>query len=137
MAISLDIDDLVLLKFTKNEENLVLRWEHSTEFEYNNEMYDIYKKKIVCDTTYYWCWKDNLETYIQKRFDELFANVFGNDFHNNNSQKRLSNIFKSLYYYKMKITNMNEMKSTLEYSYYSFSSISFLSSPPVPPPEIN
>lgn len=130
-------EDLTLLKFTESEEQEQLEWEHSEEFEYNNEMYDIIEKEINGDTTYYWCWRDNKETQLNKQLDELLVNGLVTDNHNNDTQKRLSNIFKSLYYYETRVTPSTLMQSALENSHYSFSNNSFLSSPPVPPPEIS
>lgn len=136
MIAGLEKEELVLLKFTEIEEQEQIKWEHSEEFEYNNEMYDIIEKEINCDTTYYWCWRDNKETQLNKQLDDLLVNELGGDHHNNDTQKRLSSIFKSLYYCETGVIRLTLMPPALENSHYSFSNISFLSSPPVPPPEI-
>lgn len=136
MITGLEKEELELLKFTKSEEEEQLEWEDSEEFEFNNEMYDIIVKEVKGDTTYYWCWRDTKETELNKKLDDLFVNGFGSDKQNNDTQKRLSNIFKSLYYKKKIVTQTFPHHPILENSHYCFSNISFSSSPPVPPPEI-
>lgn len=136
MKAGLEREELVLLKFTKSEEQKKIKWEHSEEFEFNNQMYDIIEKEINGDTTYYWCWRDNKETELNKQLDDLLVNELGGDQQNNDTQKRLSSIFKSLYYYETRLTPIVLTQPDLQNSHYSFSNISFSSSPPVPPPEI-
>lgn len=72
-------DELVLLKFSNSEIYTKLNWEHSREFEYNNEMYDIVKTTTTHDSTFYWCWWDNEETLLNKKLDTLYAFAIGID----------------------------------------------------------
>ena len=54
--------DLVLLKFSTAE--LIsphIKWKHSKEFWYQDQMYDIIDTEIKNDSIYYWCWEDNAE----------------------------------------------------------------------------
>ncbi|MFO7852577.1 MAG: hypothetical protein ACQERS_04840 [Bacteroidota bacterium] len=67
----IDRDELVLLKFTKEETQEKLRWEHPREFEYKHQMYDIVESKTVGDSVYYWCWWDIAETLVKKRISDL------------------------------------------------------------------
>lgn len=57
----MDDNELTLLKFTKNEaENLY--WEHSREFEFQDQMYDVVRMEESGDTIFYYCWEDHAET---------------------------------------------------------------------------
>lgn len=136
MIEGLEKNELVLLKFTAQESQTKLHWEHSKEFEYNDQMYDIVDTQIKGDTTYYWCWWDNEETKLNKQLDELLAYVLGNDPQNKDTQKQLSDFFESLYYFQVIPTPQVFSQHIKENSHYSFSCITFSSSPPVPPPEI-
>src|SRR5690606_39601506 len=50
MIAGMDEEELVLLKFTKEETQTKLRWEHSKEFEYDGQMYDIVSKEVKGDS---------------------------------------------------------------------------------------
>jgi hypothetical protein len=93
----LDKDDLILLKFSKEESQTKLRWEHSREFEYNRQMYDVVKTMTLGDTVYYWCWLDHKETNLNRRLDELTAQTLGIGHKFREKQELFVSFFKSLY----------------------------------------
>ena len=63
----IDKSELVLLKFSKHEVEEMLDWEHSKEFEFKNEMYDVVEKEETTDSISYWCWWDNEETKLNRQ----------------------------------------------------------------------
>jgi hypothetical protein len=69
-------DRLVVLRFLIEETETLLRWEHSGEFEYNSQMYDVIETWTVGDTVYYRCWWDREETKLNDRLRELAERVF-------------------------------------------------------------
>ena len=75
----MDKSMLVVLQFSKEETKTKLRWEHASEFEYNNKMYDIVEIKTVGDTVYYRCWYDHEETILNRQLEKLADQVLGND----------------------------------------------------------
>jgi hypothetical protein len=93
----LDKNELVLLRFTKQEEKKKLRWEHSKEFEFENQMYDVVETKTVGDTIYYWCWWDNEETALNIQLKNLVANALGTNSEKKEKQEHLLSYLKSLY----------------------------------------
>ncbi len=70
-------DGLVLLEFSKPETESLLRWEHSREFEYNGQMYDIVESWTVGDRVYYRCWWDRAETRLNNLLRELAVRSYG------------------------------------------------------------
>jgi hypothetical protein len=64
-------DRLAVLRFSKEETETLLRWEHSGEFEYKGQMYDVVQAWTVGDTVYYRCWQDREETKLNNRLREL------------------------------------------------------------------
>jgi hypothetical protein len=64
-------DRLVELRFAKEEAETLLRWEHSGEFEYKGQMYDVVQAWAVGDTLYYRCYRDREETKLNNRLKEL------------------------------------------------------------------
>ncbi len=95
-------EELVLLKFTEQEKQEKLKWEHSKEFEFNGNMYDVVDNEIKGDTTIYWCWLDDEETKLNKQLSELVSRALGNNPKNKENQKRLNNFFNSLFYSESK-----------------------------------
>src|SRR5690606_7222952 len=44
ILLHIDLSELTLLKFHRNEAEEVLDWEHASEFEFEGEMYDVVRK---------------------------------------------------------------------------------------------
>ena len=136
MISGIDSDELVLLKFTDEESQTLLHWEHSKEFEYKGEMYDVVESKTEEDTVYYWCWWDNEETELNKQLDDLVAFVLGNDPGRKGSQKQVEDFYKSLYCEPLPDRHMYLSQAEQTTSPYKFSYLAVSYPPPVPPPEI-
>lgn len=69
-----DEDDLVRLTFTAEEANQ-LEWEHSKEFKYQHQFYDVVRTEIADGKVTYVCWLDKQETEVNKKLDHLIADV--------------------------------------------------------------
>lgn len=129
-------DKLTLLKFTKEESLTRLNWQHSNEFEFNNQMFDVVETETCGDVIIYWCWSDKKETDFNIKMNKLLAKAIGNDQQNKEKQQRLNNFFKSLYFSHNQILLVAEVHDNLEISAFSFIYHSVNFPPPVPPPEI-
>jgi hypothetical protein len=97
MIAGIDKKELVFFKFSEKEITSKLRWEHSKEFEYNHEMYDVVEKKTIKDSVYLWCWWDFKETKLNKQLQSLLANVFQNDSKTKEKQEKVFSFYKLLY----------------------------------------
>lgn len=135
---NIDSSKLELLKFAQSEIQTKLRWEHSREFEFEHQMYDVVESKIVGDSIYYWCWWDHEETELNQLLKELAIQAFDQHPKNKQQQERLLNYLKSLYcihhleadsivYFP---PNSPSVADTIEYS-------SLCISPPTPPPRLS
>lgn len=89
--------ELVLLKFSAEEIETELKWEHSKEFEYKNEMYDVVETETRNDSTFYWCWWDYEETNLNKKLDKLVEQAAGTNNKNAEKANRISVFFSSFY----------------------------------------
>lgn len=137
MIDNMDKSKLVLLKFTKEESESKLRWEHSREFEYDGEMYDVVEKEEKGDSIYYHCWWDHEETKLNKQLNELVATAMGKNPMSKDKQERLSNYLKSLYCLEKSDNNLftqTEREISSDNIHFDYTSIFF--SPSSPPPEI-
>ncbi len=133
----IDKEELVLLKITEKEKGL-LRWEHSKEFEYRGEMYDVVECSIVGDTTYYRVWWDHKETKLNRQLQELVSTAMGKNQKKQENQNRLLSFFKSLYFAEATdLQFYNDTKLNRKFWFRLDFYWSFSHSPPVPPPEIS
>ncbi|MFQ3598711.1 MAG: hypothetical protein SNJ55_08730 [Chloroherpetonaceae bacterium] len=69
----IDKSELVHFTFSQSQIETDLRWEHSKEFEYKGEMYDIVETQIIGDSIHYVCWHDRAETKLNRRLQALIA----------------------------------------------------------------
>ena len=72
----IDKSELVLLRFSKKETKEKLDWEHSKEFEYQGEMYDVVNKIETTDSVAYWCWWDYEETQLNRQLAGLLLTTW-------------------------------------------------------------
>jgi len=68
---------LVLLEFSAAETGSLLRWEHSREFEFDGQMYDIVESWTDGDRVFYRCYWDRAETRLNRALRELAVRAFG------------------------------------------------------------
>lgn len=132
----IDKDELVLLAFTIQETKTKLKWEHSKEFEYNNQMYDIVVSVNTGDSIYYWCWWDNEETVLNKQLKGVLKIALGHNEQNKEKRSHLNHFLKNLF-------NGNTLVQTLTPNWvyiqlYTDKGVIFSSlahAPPTPPPQ--
>jgi hypothetical protein len=98
MIAGIDKKELVLLKFSKTETTTELKWKHSKEFEFNNQMYDIVDKITTKDSVKYWCWWDFEETKLNQQLSKLLVNVYQNDIPTKEKQSQIIQFYKSLFF---------------------------------------
>ena len=97
MIAGIDKSELVLLKFSKAEMASKLKWKHSREFEFNNQMFDVVDIVVSKDSIKYWCWWDFKETKLNKQLDDLLVGVYENDSESEEKQNLVYKFYKSLY----------------------------------------
>ena len=136
----IDKEELVLLKFSKAEVDKKLKWEHSKEFEYEGQMYDVVETKTTKDSISYWCWWDYEETKLNQKLNKIFIGVLGEDNQTKEKQKRLTNFYLSLFIHKKPIWNfytseIDRQKEEISYFTIHYKSISF--PPPHTPPQVS
>lgn len=134
----MDVEELVLLKFSDDEKQTLLFWENSKEFEFKDQMYDVVKTEVKNGITYYYCWPDDQETKLNKQLDELVAFTVGNNPNHNNDQKNLSLFLKSLYFSKYIQENfIVYSETTNSFLFHPKDYQSQIHSPTDPPPKIS
>jgi hypothetical protein len=97
----IDKKELVYFEFSAHELNTKLRWEHSKEFEYNNQMYDVVVKKKNNGKIQLWCWLDNEETILNQKLQKILVDVFNNDSTSKEKEKLVFSFYKTLYFHEI------------------------------------
>lgn len=134
---TIDKSELVLLKFAQSETQTKLRWEHSREFEFEQQMYDVVESQIIGDSIYYWCWWDHEETALNQLLKELATHAFAQHPTNKQQQEKLINFLHSLYYaeYREWHSTAHIVEAQKKFNYFNTYSSLYIS-PPTPPPEL-
>ena len=130
----IDLQDLVLLKFTDEQIENDLEWKHSKEFEFNSSMYDIVESKKVGDTTLFWCWHDDQETKLNKQLNQVLGFAMDTNSSNNEKKNTLITFYKSLYFFNDITRNIYAFSSQeLSINYIQLQSDSDIKPPEIPP----
>ena len=131
----LDRNELVLIKTSLHDNSLQIRWEDSKEFEYADEMYDVIESEIKNDSVYYWCWKDNEETKLNRQLNTLVQKASeSNPVHKNKSEQLLNLLYS---YFNNSISHNNYYNNSVDkvfiYWFNNYNPQSII--PETPPPK--
>lgn len=129
-------EQLVLIKLSKADAAIQLKWEHSKEFEYKEHMYDIVCSYSEGDTVYYRCFPDEKETQLNRQLEKLVSKATESDTGQRQTNNLLHSFLKSLYFNN---SNCNCFLRECTYVNYSIASEGpeniLHPQPPVPPPK--
>jgi len=89
--------ELTLLIFSEEDKSSLLEWEHEKEFQFEGTMYDIVREDKIGELHYYWCWKDDKETALYKKYEELLAKMHDQNSNEGNSQSHWLQFCLTLY----------------------------------------
>jgi hypothetical protein len=132
----IDKSELVLIHLIKNEAAEKLDWEHSREFEYEGEMYDVVEFEETKDSVKYWCWWDYEETTLNKNLAAVVHNLLGNHPDKKEKEQKLISFYQSLF--SEKIFQWQALQfARLSYLFteYEFILKDYINSIPSPPPQ--
>ncbi len=90
-------EDLVHLAFRIEDAKVMLRWEHSKEFEYRGEMFDVVASQTRNDSVFYTCWWDREETRLNQGLRFVLNRMLGRDPIRKDRQDRLSDFYRGLF----------------------------------------
>jgi hypothetical protein len=129
------LDDLVLLSFSVEESQEILKWKHEKEFEFDGEMYDVVKRESRGDSLFYWCWWDHEETQLNRQLDILLAKALGSHPDHKSQKQRLKHFLQNLYHCQLLVSSFQENREHLPSPPYVFTVKPFDIRPPFHPPE--
>ncbi len=133
------VEEQFLWTFSIADAHTILQWEHSREFEYKGEMYDVIRSEMKGDSIWYWCYWDKKETKLRKELNVLLVNLMGPGQQSRNEGRQLNDFFKSLFVpVTIDIQIPASGKDHNQYMMpYTFSLHAFDRTPPVPPPDVS
>ncbi|WP_417589158.1 hypothetical protein [Owenweeksia hongkongensis] len=128
--------DLVLLKIAKSEEENsdVFEREHSREFRYYGQMYDVMRLEDKGDTTYYTCIHDVKESKLFERLDRMVLDQLSENEDQKKHREMMLGFFTKVYLpnYIPEIEHFNaQVKS--DFVYHDFFSEKHTLDPSEPP----
>lgn len=132
-----DKSELVLIQLTKVEAAEKLEWEHSKEFEFEGEMYDVVEFEETADSIKYWCWWDYEETKLNKNLAEVVNNLLGNHPEKQEKEQKLISFYQSLFLEKVfqwEFLSCTTVSNPI--IHYKFIHTDFINSIPSPPPQL-
>ena len=128
--------ELVLLRFSKREIKEKLDWEHSKEFKYEGEMYDVVEKTETSDSVSYWCWWDYEETRLNQQLAGLLVNAWQQNENQQNQNDLLIQFTKNWLSKNLKVSALKTQYgfSIVHNTLYSnnYSGLSIVTSSPPP-----
>lgn len=132
----IDASELTELKFSKADARALLEWEHSREFEYLGQMYDVVSITEEADSIRYLCYRDHAESRIKQELRRLPAlPVKGSPATSGNAQ-RLATFYQSLFCVEGPSWALPAWEKARAVFFYTAPSGLPAESPPAPPPEI-
>ena len=109
-------------------------WEHSKEFEFKGEMYDVVFTEYIEDKVIYYCWWDNKETKLNKQLAQNLEEILGGKSDRNTNKISYFKLLKSLYL-EQEIENHAEFTLQIEHHFnQEFNLCQTFFQPSTPPP---
>ncbi|TNE29116.1 MAG: hypothetical protein EP346_07225 [Bacteroidetes bacterium] len=96
MLAGMDESELVHLSFSKREAE-DLKWEHATEFEWNQTMYDVVRSSNQGDSVYYVCYRDEAESKLKRQLATLLIDIHKKDPTQQDQLVLIKDFYSSLY----------------------------------------
>jgi len=132
----IDKSELVLIHLSKAEAKERLDWEHSKEFEFEGEMYDVVEFEEAPDSVKYWCWWDHEETALNQNLAEVVSNLLGNHPDKKEKEQKLISFYQSLFSEKIfhwEALQFTSISNPIEN--YQFNLKIYSNNIPTPPPQ--
>lgn len=125
-----------VLKLSLVEAEKEIVWEHSKEFRYKGQFYDIISTVELPDSVYYTCYWDKEETFITGIFEGVLFEELTQDFQNDDAAGHLIQVIKTPY--RLDLFTWSALEKVLHQEKCFESQLIYNAkylSPPSPPPK--
>lgn len=130
-------EETITLTFAIADIETFLEWEHSREFRYNGNMYDVVHTAYHGDSISYQCYLDHKESKLRKAISQLAPKWAQGEPQRDNQQQRIADFFKLVYCIdRDQLTGFDtRVTATNFFGYASFWYDDLAYDPIVPPPK--
>lgn len=128
-------NELILLKFSGKEKQVILESNEEGEFEYNGTMYDVVEMHEKNDTLSCWCWPDHKETILNSKLCDFMNTDFENQQDDDERKKEMSNFFQKIYLQANNVENFVFPSRQIYCDYNNTHTVACPGTPPFLPPE--
>lgn len=90
-------EETIVLTFAIVDSETILEWEHSREFKYKGNMYDVIETEFHDDSISYHCYLDHKESKAKKALSQLTSKWAKGEPQRDNQQQRIADFFKWVY----------------------------------------
>ena len=132
-------EETIILTFSISDTETVLEWEHSREFRYNGNMYDVVHTAYHGDSISYQCYLDYKESKLKRAISQLAPKWAQGEPQRDNQQQRIADFFKLVYCIdRDQQTGFDtSVSDTSFFGYASFWYDDLAYDPIVPPPKLS
>lgn len=132
-------EELTLLKIPQALEegfNPVFQRIHEREFRYEGKMYDIVRREIYGDTTWYFCVSDEKETVLFANLDELVNREANQNPRRKQQSEDIQRLLNTFFIVQQNRSYLVSSPGESGLINYRFVLETWISTPPVPPPKV-
>ncbi|MDP4662240.1 MAG: hypothetical protein NWS74_01130 [Salibacteraceae bacterium] len=128
-----DLVRIAIANAWETEKNDRIEWEHSKEFRFDGEWYDVVKSEAKLDSTVYFCIHDAKESHLFARLDAMTLNALCEP---DTEEKRTTYTFVLISKYPAgkAASNLYLNEMPMQLASYFFSKVAHCSKVPTPPP---
>lgn len=128
--------DLLKISFETEQDKNVFKRFHSHEFRYHGIMYDVVKREVHENETWYWCMRDEQETKLMEKKEAYFTNLWQQEAPQNKTTSAYNQYVNLFYVINYNIFYFNALKLNIinKFNRNNIFYDSLKNSPPTPPP---
>ncbi|MBA4311576.1 MAG: hypothetical protein C0417_02990 [Chlorobiaceae bacterium] len=126
--------ELKHFQFSKIEATFIPKWKEPNEFDIDGEMYDIVYFQESNDSISYWCWQDRDETKLNKKLNTLINQKTENSPLHHIQLKQIASFLSTLFFIDKLFWQATAPSTESFASNNSSLYLSYIKSPPIPPP---
>lgn len=132
----MDPSELMELKLSKTDAEVMLEWEDEREFEYRGQMYDVVKMNTEGDSIRFICYRDHAESRLEQELLRLLAQPLKDDPAAAGNAQRLIHFYQSLFCVEGPSWAPAVWKKNGAVFFHASSPGLFSTPPAAPPPEV-
>ena len=131
-------EELTLLKIPQASEQAgyIFQLIYDREFRYEGKMYDIVRREIHGDTTWYYCISDEAETVLFANLNEVVNREVNQNPRRKQQSEKLQQLLNPFFVVNPNQSHLVVSSKESELTNYQFALQTWINTPSVPPPQV-